>query len=142
MKYVPIPIAMLEVGRPLPIDIWSDTGQLLLKKGQPVVSEQHRDKLHAFNASSTPGDAMAWQRAYERMVHEMLRDGVDVRNHCQSAHALPHPRGGLCGGHPAERRLAGFAGRAARHPVPRRFGHQPASPPRRHCPQRAQIAGG
>lgn len=79
MKYVPIPVAMLEVGRPLPIDIWSDTGQLLLKKGQPVVSEQHRDKLHAFNASSTPGDAMAWQRAYERMVHEMLRDGVDVQ---------------------------------------------------------------
>lgn len=84
MKYVPIPIAMLEVGRPLPIDIWSDTGQLLLKKGQPVVSEQHRDKLHAFNASSTPGDAMAWQRAYERMVHEMLRDGVDVQTIAQA----------------------------------------------------------
>lgn len=79
MKYVPIPIAMLEVGSPLPIDIWSDTGQLLLKKGQPVVSEQHRAKLHAFNACSTPGDALAWQRAYERMVHEMLRDGVDVQ---------------------------------------------------------------
>lgn len=79
MKYVPIPIALLEVGRPLPIDVWSDTGQLLLKRGQPVVSEQHRDKLHAFNASSTPGDAMAWQKAYERMVHEMLRDGVDVQ---------------------------------------------------------------
>ncbi|WP_296510017.1 hypothetical protein [Rhodoferax sp.] len=79
MKYVPIPIAMLEVGRPLPIDIWSDTGQLLLKRGQPVVSEQHRNKLHSFNACSTPGDALAWQRAYERMVHEMLRDGVDVQ---------------------------------------------------------------
>jgi HD-GYP domain-containing protein (c-di-GMP phosphodiesterase class II) len=79
MTYVPIPVAMLEVGRPLPVDIWSATGQLLLKKGQPIVSEQHRDKLHAFNASSTAADAMAWQRAYERMVHEMLRDGVDVQ---------------------------------------------------------------
>ncbi|MDH4450606.1 MAG: hypothetical protein QE265_08465 [Rhodoferax sp.] len=79
MKYVPIPVAMLEVGRPLPVDIWSDSGQLLLRKGQPIVSEQHRDKLHAFNACATPGDAMAWQRAYERMVHELLRDGVDVQ---------------------------------------------------------------
>lgn len=79
MKYVPIPIAMLEVGRPLPIDIWSDTGQLLLRKGQPVISEQHRAKLHGFNASAKPADAHAWQRAYERMVHEMLRDGVDVQ---------------------------------------------------------------
>ena len=39
MTYVPIPIAMLAVGSPLPVDVWSDTGQLLLKKGQPIVSE-------------------------------------------------------------------------------------------------------
>lgn len=80
MKYVPIPVAMLEVGKPLPVDVWSATGQLLLRKGQPVVSEDHRAKLHAHNASTTPGDGMAWQRSYERMVHAMLRDGVDVRD--------------------------------------------------------------
>ena len=79
MKYVPIPIAMLAVGSPLPVDVWSDTGQLLLKKGQPIVSEQHREKLHSFNASSTPTDAMAWQRAYERMVHAMIREGVELQ---------------------------------------------------------------
>lgn len=80
MKYVPIPVAMLQVGQPLPINIVSDTGQLLLKKGQPIVSNAHRDKLHAFNASATPSDAMAWQRAYERMIHELLRSGVDVQD--------------------------------------------------------------
>jgi HD-GYP domain-containing protein (c-di-GMP phosphodiesterase class II) len=79
MKYVPIPVAMLGVGKPLPVDVWSASGQLLLRKGQPVVSEEHRDKLHAHNASSTPADAMAWQRSYERMVHAMLREGVDVQ---------------------------------------------------------------
>ena len=78
MKYVPIPIAMLEVGRPLPVDVVSGSGQLLLKKGQPIVSEQHRDKLHAFDASTSPADALAWQRAYERAVHEMIRAGVDL----------------------------------------------------------------
>lgn len=75
---MPIPVALLGIGRPIPVDIWTDTGQLLLRKGQPVVSEQHREKLHAFNACSTESDAMAWQRAYERMIHQMLRDGVDV----------------------------------------------------------------
>jgi HD-GYP domain-containing protein (c-di-GMP phosphodiesterase class II) len=70
---------MLEVGKPLPVNVVSDSGQLLLRKGQPIISEQHRDKLHGFNASTTEADGNAWQRAYERMVHELLRSGVDVR---------------------------------------------------------------
>jgi hypothetical protein len=78
MKYVPIPIEMLEVGKPLPVNVVSDTGQLLLRKGQPIVSVDHRTKLHGFNASTTEADALAWQRAYERMVHELLRSGMDV----------------------------------------------------------------
>ncbi|MCF8155293.1 MAG: hypothetical protein K9K35_04750 [Rhodoferax sp.] len=79
MKYVPIPVAMLAVGQPLPVDVWSASGQLLLRKGQPVASEEHRNKLHAHNASSTPADALAWQRSYERMVHMLLSQGVDVQ---------------------------------------------------------------
>jgi HD-GYP domain-containing protein (c-di-GMP phosphodiesterase class II) len=78
MKYVPIPVAMLAVGQPLPVDVWSASGQLLLRKGQPVASEEHRNKLHAHNASSTPADALAWQRSYERLVHTLLSQGVDV----------------------------------------------------------------
>ena len=79
MKYFPIPIALLEIGRPLPVDVWSSTGTLLLRKGQPITSEEHREKLHAHKASSTLAEAMAWQRAYERMVHTLLRDGMDVQ---------------------------------------------------------------
>jgi hypothetical protein len=70
---------MLEVGKPLPVDVWSGSGQLLLRKGQPIVSEQHREKLHGHNACTTAEDGLAWQRAYERMVHTMLRDGVDLQ---------------------------------------------------------------
>lgn len=80
MKYVPIPVALLAVGKPLPVDVWSAAGQLLLRKGQPVVSEEHRAKLHAHHACSTPADALAWQRAYERMVHTLLSQGVDVQD--------------------------------------------------------------
>ncbi len=78
MKYVPIPVELLEVGKPLPVDVWSASGQLLLRKGQPVTSEDHREKLQAHNASSTPTDALAWQRSYERMVHALLTAGADV----------------------------------------------------------------
>ena len=79
MKYVAIPVALLEIGKPLPVDIWSSSGQLLLRKGQPIASEEHRDKLHAHNASGTQADAQAWQRSYERMVHAMLHAGADVQ---------------------------------------------------------------
>jgi HD-GYP domain-containing protein (c-di-GMP phosphodiesterase class II) len=79
MKYLPIPIALLEVGKPLPVDVLSDAGQLLLRRGQPIVSEQHRDKLYAFKACTMLSDGLAWQRAYERMVHAMLLAGADLR---------------------------------------------------------------
>jgi HD-GYP domain-containing protein (c-di-GMP phosphodiesterase class II) len=79
MKYVPIPIAMLEVGKPLPVDVWNPAGRLLLRKGQPILSEQHREKLYDHDASTTVLEAQAWQRAYERMVHDMLQQGVDVQ---------------------------------------------------------------
>ena len=84
MNYFPIPISLLEIGMPLPVDVWSGNGTLLLRKGQPVVSEAHRDKLHAHQASSTLPDAMAWQRSYERMVHALLRDGVDLQTIAQA----------------------------------------------------------
>ncbi|MDT8990174.1 hypothetical protein RQP54_04790 [Curvibacter sp. APW13] len=78
MKYLPIPIAMLQIGQPLPVTVWSNSGQLLLKKGNPILSEQHRDRLAEFNASTTYDEGIAWQRAYERMVHTALRDGMSV----------------------------------------------------------------
>ena len=78
MKYVPIPVAMLPVGKPLPVNVWNPEGVLLLRKGQPIVSEQHRDKLYAHNASTTESEAQAWQRSYERMVHTLLMEGVEV----------------------------------------------------------------
>ena len=78
MKYVPIPVNLLEVGRPLPVDLFSEDGQLLLRRGQPVASAYHIEKLHEFKASATPADASAWQRAYERTVRALLARGADM----------------------------------------------------------------
>lgn len=78
MIYVPIPVAMLELGKPLPVDVWDPGGKLLLRKGQPILSEQHKEMLNSHQACMTEGDARAWQKSYERMIHTMLRDGADV----------------------------------------------------------------
>lgn len=78
MTYVPIPVAMLELGKPLPVDVWDPQGKLLLRKGQPILSAQHKDMLNAHQSCMTESDAKAWQRSYERMIHTMLRDGADV----------------------------------------------------------------
>jgi HD-GYP domain-containing protein (c-di-GMP phosphodiesterase class II) len=79
IKYVRIPVDLLQVGKPLPVDLVNDAGQLLLRKGSPILSEQHREELHAFNASTRAADGLAWQRAYERNLHELLNSGMDAR---------------------------------------------------------------
>jgi hypothetical protein len=78
MIYVPVPVALLELGKPLPIDIWDSSGKLLLRKGQPILSEQHKEMLEAHHASMTESDARAWQRSYERMIHALLADGAGL----------------------------------------------------------------
>ena len=78
MHYVPVPVAMLETGRPLPIDVWSPDGKLLLRKGQAIFSVQQKEMLEAHQACMTPVDANAWQRSFERVIRAMLRDGFDI----------------------------------------------------------------
>jgi len=75
MQYVPVPIDLLEVGKNIPVDLWDKSGKLLLRRGHSLQSEQHRGILAAHEAAMTQGDALAWTRGYERMLHAMLRDG-------------------------------------------------------------------
>jgi hypothetical protein len=75
MQYVPVPVDLLEIGKTIPVDLWDKTGKLLLRRGHSLTSEQHRDMLVAHDASMTESDAVAWTRGYERLLHEMLRDG-------------------------------------------------------------------
>lgn len=75
MNYVPVPIDLLEIGKTIPVDLWDKNGKLLLRRGHSLQSEQHREMLAAHEASMTEGDALAWTRGYERMLHAMLRDG-------------------------------------------------------------------
>ncbi|MBK9235108.1 MAG: hypothetical protein IPO19_03195 [Rhodoferax sp.] len=78
MNYVPIPIDRIEFGKPLPINVWDQKGNLLLRKGQSIRSEQHREALQAHQACATEIDFKAWQRSYDRLVYTLLRQGASV----------------------------------------------------------------
>lgn len=78
MKYVPLPLDMIDLTRAVPVDVWTPEGVLLFKRGQPILNESHRETLRARCASLTQGDADAWQNSYERMVGNMIRQGVPV----------------------------------------------------------------
>lgn len=42
MAYVPVPLEQLQIGRPLPVDIRSPDGRLLMGRGQTLNSESYR----------------------------------------------------------------------------------------------------
>lgn len=84
MNYVPIPIDRIAFGKPLPVNVWDPKGNLLLRKGQAIRSEQHREALQAHQACATETDFKAWQRSYDRLVYTLLRDGASVAQIAQA----------------------------------------------------------
>ncbi len=78
MDYVELPLSRIEAGKPLPVNVWDRKGQLLIPKGQPLVSEAHKDFLAAHQACVTEADYKAWTRSYDRLVYRMLLQGLSV----------------------------------------------------------------
>lgn len=78
MDYVPLPLARIEPGQTLPIDVWDASGQLLLRRGQTIQSEQQKEMLRERQACMKALDARAWQRAFERMIKQLEHSGADL----------------------------------------------------------------
>ena len=76
MIYVPVPVSRIEILRPLPINIWDSKGNLLLRKGQAILSEHHREHLEAHGACATQPDYKAWVSSYDRLIYALLRDSA------------------------------------------------------------------
>ncbi len=76
--YHPVPLNRVQLGRELPVDVWSSDGRLLLRRGQVLQSESHRHLLASHEACMTQSDAIAWQKSFERSVRRMRASGVDV----------------------------------------------------------------
>ena len=52
-NYVPVPLDRVQFGKPVPVDVWSPGGMLLLRRGQNLLSAEHRDKLSNHQACMT-----------------------------------------------------------------------------------------
>ncbi len=78
MKYVPIAVELLALNQTIPVDVWAPDGRLLLKRGQSINSNADKDLLRVHQASTTEADARAWQRSHERVIRQMMRDGLTV----------------------------------------------------------------
>jgi hypothetical protein len=78
LVYVPIPLSRVLIGKTLPVDVWTPQGRLLLRRGQQLQSEAHRDMLCAHHASMTEADASAWQKSLERSMRQMRAAGVGM----------------------------------------------------------------
>jgi len=77
--YIPVPLARVQIGKPIPVDVYSANGHLLLlRRGQALASADHRDKLRNHMACMTESDAMAWQRSLERTMRALYLDGADM----------------------------------------------------------------
>jgi hypothetical protein len=78
MVYVPVPLGRVQLGRALPVDIRAPDGRMLLRRGQTLQSEAHREMLAAHQACMTQADAQAWGRALERQMRIMRQQGADM----------------------------------------------------------------
>jgi len=78
MKYTELPLARVASGAPVPVNIWDSKGNLLLRKGQTIASDQHKELLAAHGASVLESDFKAWSRSYDRLINRMLRDGASL----------------------------------------------------------------
>lgn len=71
--YVPLPIDDITLGEPLPVDVWDGHGQLLLRKGQPVRDERHREWLRLHNAQVKSVEFRDWTYRYTAAIDRALR---------------------------------------------------------------------
>ena len=84
MSHLPIPLSRVQLGRTMPVDIRTPDGRLLLRRGQVLQSEAHRDMLASHRACMTETDAQAWQRALEREMRVMRQNGVPMAEIAQA----------------------------------------------------------
>lgn len=71
--YKSLPIESLALHQPVPVNIWDPKGVLLLRKGEPITSEQHRGHLMLHTPMVLAADWQAWSYSYTAALDRMVR---------------------------------------------------------------------
>lgn len=71
--YVPFPLDQVELRAPLPVNVWDPEGVLLLRKGEIIRDEAHRDLLESHLPMVDADEFRQWTYRYTSAMDKMLR---------------------------------------------------------------------
>lgn len=72
--YVPLPEESLQINTPVPVNVWDPYGKLLLRRGEAVESERHREYLLMHSPVVKESDFKAWTYSYTTELDRMVRN--------------------------------------------------------------------
>ncbi len=76
--YKPLPLDVIELHQPVPVNVWDPKGVLLLRKGEPITSEQHRGHLMLHAPMVRESDWQAWSYSYTAELDRMVRSNESI----------------------------------------------------------------
>lgn len=73
MPYVPFPLDEIALKAPVPVNVWDPNGVLLLRRGEVIHDEKHRDRLHMHLPMVDEAEYKAWTFRYTATIDRMVR---------------------------------------------------------------------
>ena len=89
--YKPLPLDAIALQQPVPVNVWDPKGVLLLRKGEPITSEQHRGLLMLHGPVVLESDWRAWSYSYTTELDRMVRDDAPLKRIAGVTHAVEVP---------------------------------------------------
>lgn len=71
--YVPFPLDQVELRAPLPVNVWDPAGTLLLRKGEMIRDEAHRELLESHLPMVTESEFRQWTFRYNSAIDRKVR---------------------------------------------------------------------
>lgn len=76
--YKPLPLEVIALNQPVPVNVWDTKGMLLLRKGEPITSEQHRGHLMLHGPMVRESDWQAWSYSYTAELDRRVRSNESL----------------------------------------------------------------
>lgn len=76
--YKPLPLEVIALNQPVPVNVWDPKGVLLLRKGEPITSEQHRGHLMLHAPMVRESDWQAWSYSYTAELDRLVRSNESI----------------------------------------------------------------
>lgn len=78
--YVPFPLDDIALKSPVPVNVWDPHGVLLLRKGEVIEDERHRDRLHMHLPMVDEAEYKAWSFRYTAAIDRMVRGNQSLES--------------------------------------------------------------